>query len=65
MGFFLFTTASRPALVSTQYPREIFPPGIKRRGREANHSPPSTAEVKNEWSYTYSHFIHLIGVVPN
>jgi hypothetical protein len=25
---------------------------IKRPGREAYHSPPSSAEVKNAWSYT-------------
>jgi hypothetical protein len=27
-------------------------PGVKRPGREVDHSPPSKAEVKNEWSYT-------------
>jgi len=27
-------------------------PGVKRPDREADHSPPSTAEVKNAWSYT-------------
>jgi len=26
-------------------------PGIKRPGRKADHSPASTAEVKNTWSY--------------
>jgi len=26
--------------------------GLKRPGREANHSHPSNAEVKNAWSYT-------------
>jgi hypothetical protein len=26
-------------------------PGVKRPGREADHSPPSSAEVKNVWSY--------------
>jgi hypothetical protein len=25
---------------------------VKRQGREADHSPPSSAEVKNAWSYT-------------
>jgi len=25
---------------------------IKRPRREADHSPPSSAELKNEWSYT-------------
>jgi len=27
-------------------------PGAKRLGREADHSPPSSAEAKNAWSYT-------------
>jgi hypothetical protein len=27
-------------------------PGIQRPGRDADHSPPSIAEVKNDWSYT-------------
>jgi hypothetical protein len=27
-------------------------PGVKRQGRGADHSPPPSAEVKNEWSYT-------------
>jgi hypothetical protein len=27
-------------------------PGVKRPRREADHSPPSSAEVKNAWSYT-------------
>ena len=27
-------------------------PGIKWRGHEADHSPPSSAEIKNEWRYT-------------
>jgi hypothetical protein len=26
--------------------------GVKRPGREADHSPPSSAKVKNAWSYT-------------
>ena len=26
--------------------------GIKRTGGEINHSPPSSVEIKNEWSYT-------------
>ena len=31
--------------------REVFP-RINRLGREADHSPPPNAEVKNTWSYT-------------
>jgi hypothetical protein len=27
-------------------------PGVKRLGREADHSPPSSIEVKNNWIYT-------------
>ena len=27
-------------------------PEVKRSRSEVNHSPPSSAEVKNEWSYT-------------
>jgi hypothetical protein len=27
-------------------------PGVKRSGREDDHSPPSSTEVKNKWSYT-------------
>jgi hypothetical protein len=37
--------------------------GVKRPGREADHSPPSSAEVKNAWSYTSTPPIHLHGVM--
>jgi hypothetical protein len=51
LGIFLFTTASRTALGPTQPPiqwvRGALSLGIKRPGRKANHSPPSSAEVKN------------------
>jgi hypothetical protein len=36
---------------------------VKRPGREADHSPPSSAEVKNAWSYTSTLLIRLHGVV--
>jgi hypothetical protein len=39
-----------PSLLSNRY-RGSFP-GIKRPGREANHSPPASAEVKKIWIYT-------------
>jgi len=29
-------------------------PEIKRPGREFDHAPPSSAQVKNEWSYVPS-----------
>jgi hypothetical protein len=37
--------------------------GLKRLGREANHSPPSSAEVENAWSYTSTPPIRLHGVL--
>jgi hypothetical protein len=37
--------------------------GVKRPGREAHHSPPFSAEVKNAWSYTSTSPIRLHGVV--
>jgi hypothetical protein len=37
--------------------------GIKRPGREGDHSPPSTAEVKYAWSYTSIPPVRLHGVV--
>jgi hypothetical protein len=56
MGIFLFTTASRTALGPTQPPIQWIPValslGVKRPGSEADHSPLSSAEVKNAWSYT-------------
>jgi hypothetical protein len=48
----LYSTASRPSLEPTQLPMECvleaLSPGIKRPWREADHSPPSSAGVKNE-----------------
>jgi hypothetical protein len=37
-----------------------FIPGVKRPVSEADHSPPSSVEVKNEWSYTFVHFYIFI-----
>jgi hypothetical protein len=37
--------------------------GVKRPGREADHSPSSSAEVKNAWSYTSTPLGCLRGVV--
>ena len=36
--------------------------GAKERSREVNHSPPSSAEIKNAWSYTLTPSIFLHGV---
>jgi hypothetical protein len=54
--FSLFATASSPALGPIQPPFQWVQgphiPGVKRPWREADHSPPCNAEVKNVWSYT-------------
>jgi hypothetical protein len=51
MRIFLFSTASRPAQGPTQPPIQ-WVSGVKWPEREDDHSPPSTAEVKNVWCYT-------------
>jgi hypothetical protein len=52
----LFSTSSRPALGPTQPPVQWAPgalsPDVKRPGRETDHSPPTSAEVKKMWIYT-------------
>jgi hypothetical protein len=50
---FLLASVSRPALGPTQPPVQwvpwvLSPWGKARPGRDADHSPPSSAEVKNE-----------------
>jgi hypothetical protein len=37
--------------------------GVERSGREANHPLPSSAEVKNAWSYTSTRPVRLHGIV--
>jgi hypothetical protein len=49
--FFLFSTASRPALGPTQPPIQWVPRALNRRvkqpGREADHLPPPSAKIRN------------------
>jgi len=63
----LLTTASRPALVPSQPPVQwvtwAISVGIKQLGREADHLPLSSANVKNVWSYASTPPIRLHGVV--
>jgi hypothetical protein len=40
-----------PTFLSNGY-RGLFPRGLKRLGREVDHSPPTSAEVKKMWIYT-------------
>jgi hypothetical protein len=50
LGIFLFTAASRVVLGPTQPPIQgvsgALSLGVKRPGRETDHSPPSSAKVK-------------------
>jgi hypothetical protein len=50
LGIFLFDTMSRPALGPTQPPNQWVPGDlslvVKRPGREADHSPPSSSVIK-------------------
>jgi hypothetical protein len=54
-GIFPFAAMSRLALGPTQPPIQWIPkalfPGIKRPDRQADHSPPSSVEVKNARSF--------------
>jgi hypothetical protein len=56
LGIFLFITVSIMALGPTQFPFQwvtgTLSLGVKWLGREADYSPPSSAEVKNAWSCT-------------
>jgi hypothetical protein len=69
LGILLFTTASIPALGPTQPPIQWVPGalslGIMWPAREVDHSPPSSAEVKNVWTYTSTPPIRLHGVVSS
>jgi hypothetical protein len=43
-----------PNLLSNGYRGAVLSPRVKRQGREADHSPPTSAEVKKMWIYTYT-----------
>jgi hypothetical protein len=66
LGNFLFATASRLDLGPTRPPIQWVPAalslGVKRPGREADHSP-SSAEVKNAWNHTSTPPMYLNGVL--
>jgi hypothetical protein len=58
LGIFLFTTASRTALGPTQPPTQwvlgALSLGVNLPGSKADHSPPSSAKVKNAMSYIFT-----------
>jgi len=53
---FLITSISRPVLGPTKplilWVLRVLSLGVKQPGHEADHSPPSSAEIKNAWSCT-------------
>jgi hypothetical protein len=53
---YLFSKTPRPGLgttkLSIQGVQEALSSGVKWPVREADHSPPFSVEVKNEWSFT-------------
>jgi hypothetical protein len=56
---------SRPALWPTQSPIQWLPgalfPVVKHLGSEADHSLPSSAEIRNVWCYTPTpHYVFLV-----
>jgi hypothetical protein len=56
---FLFSTSSRPALRPNQLSIQRVPgalsPGVRQEGRDADHSPAASAEVKRMWMYISTH----------
>jgi len=64
--FFSFSEMSRPALGPFQPLIQWvqgFLPGRKLAEAWFDHSPPSSAWIKNEWSYAFTSLIRLHGVV--
>jgi hypothetical protein len=61
--FFSFSEMSLPALGPIQPPIQRVPgflPGGKVAGLWFDHSPPSSAWIKNEWSYTFTSSMCLL-----
>jgi hypothetical protein len=52
VGSTIFTSPYRPDQLGSTQPPIKWVPGVKRQGREADHSPATSAEVKKMWIYT-------------
>jgi hypothetical protein len=67
LGVFFFFTVSGSALGPSrphvQWAPGVLSPGVKRPGREGDHSFHPNAEVKNAWRYISTPPIRLHGVV--
>jgi len=66
LGIFLFTTSDTALGLNhppIQWVPRAFSLGVKWPGHEADHTPPSSAGVKNAWSYTSLPPICLHGMV--
>ena len=59
---FLFTETVQTCFVAFYSIHPVSLSGVKRTGREVDHPLPSSAEVKNEWSYASTPPICLHGV---
>ena len=53
--------ALKPAQPFVQWVLEVLSPGVKQPGHEADNPASSSAEVKNEWSYTSTLLVCLYG----
>jgi hypothetical protein len=62
MGFLLFRHRAQTTI---QLVQGAVTPGIRQPEREADHSSPSNAEVKNAWSYTSILPVHFNGAMLN
>ena len=56
-----FLTRSRPTQPPIQWEPVVLTTKVMRPKREADHSPPCSAEVKNEWACVHSHVgLHVV-----
>jgi hypothetical protein len=63
--FAAFLQTSRPTVGPPSLPCNrywFYFPWVQRSGNEVNHSPVSSAEVKNQWSYTSTQPVRFLGV---